>query len=69
MFGSSVFDFGGAPEHLTSRAERLRLTKDPALTSVASTPDGVDRVNEEAFALGLEIVLDACEAAGARARG
>ena len=68
VFGSSVFDFGGAPEHLSSRAERLRLTGDADVMRVAVDPSAVDRLNEEAFMLGLSVVLDACEAAGAGKR-
>lgn len=68
VFGASVFDFGGAPDHLSSRAERLRLTQDEAFVAVGMDVCEVDRVNEEAFTRGLMIMLDASEAAG-RAAG
>ena len=66
VFGMSVFDFAGAPEHLTSRGERLMLIEDPDLELLAGDPEAVDALNEEAFALGLNMILDACERVGRR---
>ena len=61
-----MFDFAGAPEHLTSRGERLMLIEDPDLELLAGDPEAVDALNEEAFALGLNMILDACEREGRR---
>ena len=59
VVGSTVFDFSGAPEHLSERRRRLggltRLNFDQILTD----DDAVEALNEAAFQANLEILLDA----------
>lgn len=59
VIGSTVFDFSGAPEHLSERRRRLggltRLNFDQVLTD----DDAVEALNEVAFQANLEILLDA----------
>lgn len=57
LMGASVFDFGGAPEHLSSRAAR-QLAIDPALFASTSTESAVAELNDEAFMAGFELLLD-----------
>lgn len=57
LMGASVFDFGGAPEHLSSRAARHRAI-DPAVFESASTESAVAELNDEAFMKGFEFLLD-----------
>jgi AcrR family transcriptional regulator len=55
--GTSVFDFGGAPHHLSSRAERQRQVDPQFFESVASE-EAVGQLNEEAYMTGFEVLLD-----------
>lgn len=66
VFGASIFDFGGAPDHLTSRRERLQRMRDASFEEAARGIGDVDAVNEAGFELGLRVLLDACEQAGTR---
>lgn len=59
VIGSTVFDFSGAPEHLTERRRRLARVTDLGFDRVLSDDPAVDALNEEAFEANLEIVLDA----------
>jgi AcrR family transcriptional regulator len=64
VFGTSTFDFSGAPNHFKSRSDRLKLADNPAFELIANDVAIVDQVNEEAFERGLIVLLDACEMAG-----
>jgi AcrR family transcriptional regulator len=55
--GTSVFDFGGAPHHLSSRAERHRQV-DPQFFESVATEEAVGQLNEEAYMIGFEVLLD-----------
>jgi len=66
--GASVFDFGGAPDHLTSRRRRREMLADPDLRDLTHGNAGVQDFNEEAFHIGVQTLVDECVAAG-RAAG
>jgi AcrR family transcriptional regulator len=55
--GTSVFDFGGAPHHLESRAERQRQV-DPQFFASVESEESVGTLNEEAYMIGFEVLLD-----------
>lgn len=57
VVGISVFDFGDAPRHLTSRAMRQMETDSDAFASVASE-EAVAKLNEDAYMTGFEVMLD-----------
>jgi AcrR family transcriptional regulator len=56
VVGATLFDHGGAPEHLTSRAERYDLIEHPALAGL-DNDRAVAAHNEEAFLEGLDRFL------------
>lgn len=66
--GASVFDFGGAPDHVSSRRRRHAMLAIPELSTLAVSDEQVEDVSERAFALGLRILLDECAVAGRRTR-
>lgn len=68
VFGASVFDFGGAPDHITSRSRRHKLMSDFEFTTFGVGEERVDAVTETAFELGLETLVKECAAAGRRAQ-
>lgn len=55
--GISIFDFGGAPQHLAIRMARQRVIDPQTFDSIASEAD-VDALNEEAYMTGFEVLLD-----------
>lgn len=57
LVGTSIFDFGGAPQHLITRVARQRVI-DPARFEAVSTEDAASALNEEAFTTGFELLLD-----------
>ncbi len=57
MVGVSVFDFGDAPRHLTSRAVRQMETDSDVFASVVSE-EAVAKFNEDAYMTGFEVLLD-----------
>lgn len=65
--GTTVFDFGGAPNHVTSRRRRHAMLAIPELSALAASNEHVAAVSEEAFALGLRTLIDECAEAGQRA--
>lgn len=67
VLGASVFDFGGAPDHLESRRRRHRLLQDTDFAEVSRDTAGVDALNEAAFEHALEVLVADCVAAGRRA--
>jgi TetR/AcrR family transcriptional regulator, tetracycline repressor protein len=62
--GASVFDFGGAPEHIASRRRRHMMMTDPDFAILASSEEHVEAVTESAFELGLRTLVGECAAAG-----
>lgn len=66
--GTTVFDFAGAPVHLESRRQRYRAVPDAAFEAPSRDEAGIDALNEAAFDAGLVVLVDACLAAGRRAR-
>ncbi len=65
--GTTVFDLGGAPDHLELRRLRMRALAHPDFDAASLRADDVGASNEEAFELGLSVLLDACEAMAASA--
>jgi TetR/AcrR family transcriptional regulator, tetracycline repressor protein len=63
-FGASVFDFGGAPDHITSRSRRHKMMVDFEFSSLGASEERVDDVTESAFELGLITLVRECAAAG-----
>ena len=57
VFGSTVFDFGAAPEHLAIRRRRYSFTKSPEFKAVAKSDKSIGEHNDEAFERGLELIL------------
>jgi TetR/AcrR family transcriptional regulator, tetracycline repressor protein len=66
--GATVFDFAGAPVHLESRRQRYRAVPEAAFEVASRDEAGIDALNEVAFDAGLVALVDACLAAGRRAR-
>jgi TetR/AcrR family transcriptional regulator, tetracycline repressor protein len=67
-FGASVFDFGGAPDHIASRSRRRKMMIDYEFTSLGADVERVDAVTESAFELGLITLVKECAVAGRLAR-
>jgi AcrR family transcriptional regulator len=59
VIGSTVFDLGAAPQHLSTRQRRYRQSKHPEFMAVAKTEKSLSIHNEEAFILGLSGLLKA----------
>lgn len=61
IMGSSVFDTGGAPQTFEIRRARYRFLNDPDFDQAGRTVDDVQRITEEGFNSGVEVLLDYCE--------
>lgn len=61
IMGASVFDTGGAPDTFTIRQSRYRYFNDPDFDKVARTTEEVQRITNEGFAAGVNVMLDYCE--------
>lgn len=61
LFGMHLFDFGGAPHHLSTRRARLRRMDHPAVDAAARTDADVAAINERTFRLAIDALLDRCE--------
>ena len=57
VFGSTIFDFGAAPNHLSIRRRRYRATSHPEFKAVGLSDKAVGQHNDEAFVLGLSSLL------------
>jgi AcrR family transcriptional regulator len=66
ILGSTVFDFSGAPEHLSERRRRLGALTDLGFDRVLTDDAAVDALNEAAFEANLQIMLDALVAQAAQ---
>lgn len=64
IVGATVFDFSGAPEHLSDRRRRLAAARQLGFDTYFATDASVDAVNEEAFAATLEVLLDTLSSLG-----
>ena len=67
--GTTMFDLGGAPDHLELRRLRMRSLDHADFDAANRTAADVAATNEAAFELGLRVLLDACEALVADADG
>ena len=59
--GTSMIDTGGAPETFEIRQARYRLLNDPDFDSAARNTSDVERITKDAFATGVNVLLDFCE--------
>ena len=59
VVGTTVFDFSGAPHHLSDRRRRLTAASELGFHTVFDSEAAVDAINEEAFTATLEALLDA----------
>ena len=62
IVGTHVIDLGGAPHHLAVRLYRRRRLNDPDIDASTRTVEDVERLNIAAFEVGLDALLDFCEA-------
>lgn len=62
VVGTTLFDFAGAPGHLTERRRRLASATELGFESALIDEIAVDALNERAFAATLEVLLDAIDA-------
>lgn len=58
VFGTTIFDLGAAPDHLSLRKRRYQAAGHPAFRSVCKSEKSVQEHNEDAFILGLVALLD-----------
>lgn len=58
ILGSTVFDFAGAPAHLSERRRRLGGLTDLSFDRALNDDVAVDALNEAAFEANLVIILD-----------
>jgi AcrR family transcriptional regulator len=61
ILGSCVFDTGGYPETFVIRQARYRLIGEPEFTEIATSPENVERVTENAYIDTINSLLDRCE--------
>lgn len=59
--GTGMIDTGGAPETFTIRQARYRFLNDPDFDNASRNPSDVERITKEAFATGINVLLDFCE--------
>jgi AcrR family transcriptional regulator len=59
--GTTLFDLGGAPDHLELRRQRMRALEHPAFDEASRSVEDVAADNELAFERGLHTLLDLCE--------
>lgn len=59
IIGSTVFDLGAAPQHLSTRQRRYQQSKHPDFMAAAKSEKTLNAHNEEAFVLGLSSLLRA----------
>ena len=61
LIGSIAFDFAGAPDHLEIRRVRRRMLAHEAFDPLTRSPEQIGELNESAFVLGCDALLDRCE--------
>jgi len=64
VVGVTTFDFTNAPSHLDERLDRLMRTRPHDVAAGLTTPEDVDRLNEEAFAASLGTLVASLAALG-----
>jgi AcrR family transcriptional regulator len=57
VFGSALFDYSGAPNHLAERKKRLAASDKAVFKSVSGSESSIDKHNEAAFLVGLDLIL------------
>ncbi|MCF8555244.1 MAG: TetR/AcrR family transcriptional regulator [Candidatus Nanopelagicales bacterium] len=57
VFGSALFDYSGAPNHLAERKKRLGASELKVFKSASGSEKGIDLHNEAAFTAGLDLIL------------
>lgn len=58
VVGSSLFNLSSAPDHLESRRIRYRMLGLPPFDEVSRNQADIRKVNEDAFELGLQVLLE-----------
>lgn len=58
--GVNVFDLAGSPHHLEGRRQRRRRLDDPEVDRWNRSAKVVGAINDDAFRLGLEALVDRC---------
>lgn len=58
VMGSTVYDFGRAPDHLEIRRTRRASLAHPTIDAHSRSSRDIHRTNEDAFLLGLEAIVD-----------
>lgn len=66
--GSNAYDFAGYPEALDARRRGRRHTGNPVWDDVTRDLDRMRVLNDEAFEVAAEALLDACETLASRPR-
>lgn len=61
LVGSTAFDYAGAPEHLEMRRVRRRMLAHEAYDPLTRTADQIGELNQAAFELGCNAMLDMCQ--------
>lgn len=59
--GTNAYDWGGYPAALEARRRGRRLSGHPALDRSSRTLAAMERINDEAFDVAANALLDACE--------
>lgn len=62
VIGSAIFDFSGAPRHLSDRRERMSNLGRPEFDAQLTDDAAVARINDEAFERNLRVVLNSLTA-------
>jgi AcrR family transcriptional regulator len=57
VFGSALFDYSGAPNHLNERKKRLAASDQAVFKSASGSEISIDKHNEAAFVVGLDLIL------------
>ena len=57
VFGSALFDYSGAPNHLAERKKRLAASDKAVFKSASGSESSIDKHNEAAFVVGLDLIL------------
>lgn len=64
--GSNAYDWGGYPQTLEARRRGRRMSGIQAFDAASRSLETMQKVNDEAFEVAAEALLDACEAMAAR---
>lgn len=64
--GTTAYDWGEFPEALEARRRGRRLVGDPVFDDCSRSLDDMITLNEDAYEVGLQAILDACERLAAR---